>query len=262
MTQLPHILLGTHHAGWLKRPGPSLFVSRARMPKRPFVAERDFAIDSGGFTELSMKGAWTVPAKVYADEVVRWQGSGRLQWAAIQDWMCEPWILQKTGLSLEEHQKRTCDSFSQLRNIAPEAPWAPVLQGWAPRDYLWHLDLYAQRGWDLTREPIVGVGSVCRRQHMDEAVTIFRAVHRAGVRIHAFGLKLSGLERAWPYIASSDSLAWSYHARRAPGPMFPECVGRHKNCANCERWASAWHSRMGRRLEGYAAQQTLWGAAA
>ncbi len=29
---------------------------------------------------------------------------GNLQWAAPQDWMCEPWIVAKTGLTVEYHQ--------------------------------------------------------------------------------------------------------------------------------------------------------------
>lgn len=77
-------------------------------------------------------------------------------WAAIQDWMCEPWILEKTGLTLDEHQRRTIESLRVLRELAPEIPWAPVVQGWAVADYLWHVEMYRDAGFDLTLEPIVG----------------------------------------------------------------------------------------------------------
>lgn len=73
--------------------------------------------------------------------------TGGLAWAAIQDWMCEPTIIRRTGLSVEEHQERTMLSWLELNNIAPELPWLPVLQGWTRGDYLHHIDAYGLRAW-------------------------------------------------------------------------------------------------------------------
>jgi hypothetical protein len=53
-----------------------------------------------------------------------------------------------------------------------------------------------------------------------------------------------GLARYAGYLASADSLAWSFDARRAD-PM-PGC--RHASCATCLRYAGAWRQRVLRRL--------------
>lgn len=49
------------------------------------------------------------------------------------------------------------------------------------------------------------------------------------------------LKRYADVLASADSLAWSYAARRDP-PMLG-CVG-HRNCANCVRYALRWRERL------------------
>lgn len=92
--------LGAHHPGWLTRAKVPLFVSRNRLIKRrsfPRASAR-WALDSGAFTQLSIHGRWTVPPAQYAGEVrLLSQEIGSLDFAAPQDWMCEPWIraLQK-----------------------------------------------------------------------------------------------------------------------------------------------------------------------
>ena len=50
----------------------------------------------------------------------------------------------------------------------------------------------------------------------------------------------SGIRGVADVIESSDSLAWSYHARREP-PR-PECRGKHINCANCLAFALEWRA--------------------
>ena len=51
-------------------------------------------------------------------------------------------------------------------------PWLPVLQGWAPADYLRHLRLYECWGVRLPEAPLVGVGTVCRRQATAEVAGV------------------------------------------------------------------------------------------
>ena len=114
-----------------------------------------------------------------------------------------------------------------------------MVQGWDPDDYLRCVDLYDRAGIDLTRAPLVAAGTLCRRQSTDTAGRIITALHAAGItRLHGFGFKVSGLARYAPLLASADSLAWSYAARRRP-PL-PGCIG-HRNCANCPRYAYRWH---------------------
>lgn len=61
-----------------------------------------------------------------------------------------------------------------------------------------------------------------------------------GLRLHAFGFKLTGL-RLWHHLLdSSDSLAWSYRARRSP----PLPGHRHRSCANCMPYALRWRDEV------------------
>src|SRR5699024_2689834 len=138
---------------------------RLRKRRRLPVAVTDWALDSGGFTELNLHGRWETTPHDYAAAVRRYRDEiGKIQWAAPQDWMCEPAVLARTGLTVADHQRRTLDNLLTLRTTAPDLPWVPVLQGWAPEDYRRHVDAYTAAGINLTREPVVGLGSVCRRQ--------------------------------------------------------------------------------------------------
>lgn len=240
--------LGTHKPAWLARVSFPLFISdrtlktRKRLPR----ALGPWALDSGAFSELSQYGAWRDPRAVrnYGERIRRYAGEiGRLEWAAPQDWMSEPFIREKTGLAVGEHLSRTVENYLELRSLSLPVAVIPVIQGYELGDYLACMQLYATRGVDLASLPRVGLGSICRRQGTRAAETIVAAIREAapGIRLHAFGVKTQGLERYRKAIASSDSLAWSFHARRRP-PL-PECSG-HKNCANCLRYATAWRERL------------------
>jgi hypothetical protein len=235
---------GAHQPHWLWRAGFPLFVSHRQLARkrrlRPALAR--WALDSGGFTELSMHGRWTTPAEVYAAAVARYaEQVGRLDFAAPQDWMCEPFMIERTGLTVAEHQARTVASYLELRRIAPGLPFIPVLQGWQLADYLACASLYAAEGIDLAALPLVGLGSVCRRQSTDEIAAIAATFARRGVRLHGFGVKTGGLHLYGHRLASADSMAWSYAARRQP-PL-PGCTG-HRNCANCLVYAARWRARI------------------
>jgi hypothetical protein len=182
-----------------------------------------------------MYGAWTVAETQYIEEVIRWQTEiSHLVWAAPMDWMCEPWITAKTGLTVEDHQQRTVDSVLSLRAKAPYIHWAPVLQGWTPWDYERCRRLYERNGVNLEQEQIVGLGSVCRRQAMDQVSHILALL--PNIKLHGFGFKIRGLQKYGQQLASADSLAWSFAGRRdrpLPGHT-------HKNCANCQEYALLW----------------------
>lgn len=259
-------LLGTHQPGWLARARVPLFVSdpRLRVYRRLPVAAAPWALDSGGFTELQQHGRWTVTPAGYAARVRRYRDEiGALTWAAPQDWMCEPIVIAGgragrltfagTGLNVAEHQRRTVASLLDLRALAPDIWWLPVLQGYTTAEYLACADLYAAAGVDLAAEPLVGLGSVCRRQATAEAHQIITALHARGItRLHGFGVKILGLRRYGHLLASADSLAWSEDARRKQRPMPgcpahrpgcpPRCRAHHANCANCLRYALAWRA--------------------
>jgi len=58
------------------------------------------------------------------------------------------------------------------------------------------------------------VAAVCRRQATGEIEVIFDALASLGLRLHGFGVKTGGLARYADCLASADSLAWSFEARR------------------------------------------------
>lgn len=235
-----HFWLGTHETSWLGRLDVPLFVSHRRLALRQRlpVARAPWALDSGGFTELSMFGEWRTGVNEYVEAVARYSETvGQLAWAAPMDWMCEPFIIDLTGLSVVEHQRRTVDNYLAIRD---KGPFIPVLQGWTRDDYERCVGLYDDAGVDLTMEPVVGVGSVCRRQDTAEIGRIFQALSGAGINCHGFGVKKEGVARYGRFLTSADSMAWSYRARRS-WPL-PGCT--HKSCANCARFALRWRDEL------------------
>jgi hypothetical protein len=236
--------LGTHETSWLGKTAVPLFLSRIRLARRRRLPKAlgPWALDSGGFSELNKTGRWSVTPEHYAGEVRRWRDLiGGLEWAAIQDWMCEPFVLAKTGLSVTAHQWLTVASWLKLRGLAPEIPWVPVLQGWHCEDYLRHAEMYAEVGTDLRTLPLVGVGSVCRRQATAEAVGIVAALYRLGLRLHLFGFKTDGLRACGAFAESADSLAWSAAARNRKIRL-PGCP--HRNCNSCLTWSLRWREEV------------------
>lgn len=167
--------------------------------------------------------------------------------------MCESFVLKKTGRTLRQHQESTVQSYLELKNLAPDLPWAPVLQGFEQGDYLRCADLYQSAGIDLTAAPVVGVGSICRRQATTEAVFILRRLATLGLKLHGFGFKTLGLQRVSSLLASSDSMAWSFAARRSP----PLLGHQHKSCANCFQFAQEWRTRLLSELERQQRSESL-----
>jgi hypothetical protein len=237
--------LGTHHSTprWFDL-GVPLFISRRTLEKRKRTfptPTAPWALDSGGFTELSTHGEWTITEAEYVRHVqlVEREMLG-LAWVAPMDWMCEDFILEKTGCTVGEHQAFTVTNFVRLRELLGQLV-IPVLQGFTLEEYLRCWELYEEQGVDLSRERLVGLGSVCRRQDTASAGKIIRRLAGDGLRLHGFGVKVTGLGSYGDVLASADSMAWSIDARwnRNHGlPSLPGCI--HKSCANCPRFAMKW----------------------
>lgn len=260
--------LGTHQPNWLwdhtlaDDGATPLFVSHRRLApyRRLRRALRPWALDSGGFSELTLYGRWLTTAADYVTAVLRYDREiGQLQWAAPRDMMCEPHLLARTGLTIAEHQTWTVADYVNLTarwadHTDAESPFMPVLQGWTLPDYQRCADLYSEAGVNLTNVPVVGVGSICRRQATGEIRDILTALNERGLWLHGFGVKTDGLRQYRSRLLSADSMAWSYAARR--DQPLPGCVG-HQNCANCPRYALAWRSRVLSSVEDAAAQLEL-----
>jgi len=241
--------LGTHQPHWLATCDFPLFVSRVRLAGRRTLprARSTWALDSGGFSALDRRGEWDITARQYVAEVRRYRDEiGNLVWAAPMDWMVEPWILAKTGLSVPEHQRRTVDNFLELRSLAADLPFTPVLQGWALDDYLHCVDLYQRADVDLTVQQVVGLGSVCRRQATAEIGAIVGTLAALHLPLHGFGVKIAGLASYSAYLTSADSMAWSAWGRRTR-----PCVhGRANSEANCRWFAGAWRDKVLAAVDG------------
>jgi hypothetical protein len=239
----PHSLifyLGTDSPPWLAQVDVPLFLSNRVLAKRRSfpVAVTRWALDSGGYTELSLYGEWQTTAAEYATLVARYRDEvGCLDWYAPQDWMCDPGMLTRTGLTVEEHQRRTVESVLDLSDRLPEFPPAPVLQGWSVDDYMRHAEMYDAAGVDLATAPRVGLGSVVRRQV--DPVTV-EVVHRLRhLRLHAFGVKARAVAAYGSLLASADSMAWSFAGRMNPDPDCPK-----RSCNHCQHYALAWRRRV------------------
>jgi hypothetical protein len=160
---IPLFYLTTHRPHWLwgGQADYPLMVSYQTLRQvrnvRP-AAVPGWALDSGGFTELTRFGTWTVSAREYVASAARYDREiGGLGWGAPQDWMCEPEVIRGgiiagrrvpgTGLSVAEHQRRTIASFAECTALwdehsDAESPFVPVLQGYSPGSYQEHKAMY------------------------------------------------------------------------------------------------------------------------
>lgn len=190
-------------------------VNRLRGRKSDFPVG-DWIMDSGAFTTIFKHGGYPEGVQEYADQIKRWKKCGNLLGAVAQDYMCEADMLARTGLSIAEHQRLTIERYDELLACDTGAHIIPVLQGYAPADYVSHIRQYGDR---LTPGMWVGVGSVCKRNGDPRAIeNVLLAIkrERQDLRLHGFGIKKtalgSGLVRELLYTA--DSMAWSFAARK------------------------------------------------
>ncbi len=190
-------------------------VHRIRNRRGPF-AVGDWIMDSGAFSTIKMHGGYPRPVSEYAAQVKRWSGNGNLLAAVAQDYMCEPVMLERTGLTIADHQRMTVERYDALlREDCGGVYIMPVLQGYAPADYADHLRQYGER---LAPGAWVGVGSVCKRNANPRSIrAVLDAINneRPDLRLHGFGLKITALRDGYirERFATADSMAWSFAAR-------------------------------------------------
>lgn len=190
-------------------------VNRLRDRRRGFPA-RFWILDSGAFTTIAKHGYYPESPEEYAEQINRWSHNGALLAAVSQDYMCEPVMLAKTGLTIAEHQEKTIGRFLQLRKHVHDTYVMPVLQGYQPAEYAKHV---ADYGSLLNPGAWVGVGSVCKRNGDPAAVVkVLSAIKdvRPDLKLHGFGLKTTSLKNVMvrSFLHSADSMAWSFAARK------------------------------------------------
>lgn len=190
-------------------------VNALRDRKKKPVPCNEWILDSGAFSEIAQYGRFRESPAEYATEVNRLAACNPgLKIAVSQDYMCEPVMLEKTGLTVADHQRLTIERYDELLPLVK--PYLmPVLQGYSVRDYLNHIDQYGKR---LAHGMYVGVGSVCKRNvNMREIEGILSAIKnkRPDLRLHGFGIKRTALQSGVVRgcLESADSMAWSFAAR-------------------------------------------------
>ena len=197
--------------------GQGAFISVNRLRKRKSgFAVGDWIMDSGAFTILDTHGHYPESPEAYAAEIRRWANNGNLLAAVSQDYMCEPSMLGKTGMSIAEHQRLTIERYDAIKAAGTGGVYLlPVLQGFAPAEYVSHLGQYRHR---LGAGAWVGVGSVCKRnadpQSVVDVLLAIKAV-RPDLRLHGFGVKLTALAdlEVRELLETADSMAWSFTPR-------------------------------------------------
>ena len=189
-------------------------VNRLRKRKSDFVVG-DWIMDSGAFTEIATHGCYRESVDGYVEQIERWRKCGNMLAAVSQDYMCEAWILEKTGLTIADHQRLTIERYDAIQAKTP-AYIMPVIQGFDPCDYVAHVRAYGAR---LTHGMWVGVGSVCKRNGNPDAIySVLHAIkdERPDLRLHGFGLKTTALSDGGVFdlLYTADSMAWSFAARK------------------------------------------------
>lgn len=191
-------------------------VNRLKRRKGPFQVG-DWIMDSGAFSTILRHGGYPEAPEDYAARIRYWSTNGTLLAAVAQDYMCEPVMVERTGLSVADHQRLTIERYDQLVSCDTAGVYVmPVLQGYAPLDYVSHIRQYGER---LRAGAWVGVGSVCKRNASASDVwRVLDAIRglRADLKLHGFGLKTTALESpaVRDLLYSADSMAWSFAARR------------------------------------------------
>lgn len=207
---------GLHQPSDAKHVSPAFIsINRLRTRKSAFSV-KEWIMDSGAFRELLDHGGYRFPVQEYADQIRRWKDNGELLAAVAQDYMCEPIMLAKTGLTVADHQRLTIERYDALLHCDTGVYIMPVLQGYEADEYVQHIRQYGER---LKQGAWVGVGSVCKRNADPRAilaVLIAIKTERPDLLLHGFGLKTialaNGIVRA--LLHTADSMAWSFSARK------------------------------------------------
>jgi hypothetical protein len=208
--------VGVHHPNKADHVPLAMVSANALRRRRSHFPVGEWLLDSGAFTIVNKHGGYPEPVEEYAAIIRRFAHCGTLLAAVAQDYMCEPFVLAKTGQTVADHQRLTIERYRDLLACdTAGVPIMPVLQGYNPAEYADHVRQY---GALLTPGMWVGVGSVCKRNARPlSARAVFEAIHevRPDLRLHGFGIKITALhdERVQELLYSADSMAWSFAAR-------------------------------------------------
>lgn len=191
--------------------------------KAPFSV-KNWILDSGAFTCLSTTGTQMCIAE-YVKLIEYWHKHGNLLAVVTQDYMCGPFMLEYTRLTVEVHQRLTIYRYDAIKKLLDARGIGvylmPVLQGQKPEDYVAHIQQYGDR---LKSGMWIGLGSVQALNDKPRTLeAILIAVHKEfkargikDIRLHGFGLKETAVKNPLvdALIHTTDSMSWEYDAGR------------------------------------------------
>lgn len=209
---------------------------KIRRPPADWV--KSIVIDSGGFTAAKRWGQYPWSYAQYADWIRESSRDVDLDFCAVMDYACEPTVNRDILATNQARIEATIKNEARLKEVAPDLPWLPVLQG----------DNLTERAYDLERRrelgqlptDYAGIGSVCGRGRNGAVETVrFYAWQLPGVKFHGFGMHIQALDDNETYFAlkSWDSYGWTWgkgqrdmdrppEYLRQPGESYTELTNR------------------------------------
>lgn len=190
---------------------PHCCINFSRLQNRKYrrgFSPQKWILDAGTFAGL------TPNLEEYADAAHRWSWCGILEAVVAPDLLCLPQYLEKTGLSVSQHQAQTIINYDVLKKLVKTRVYVmPVLQGSNSEEYKQHLCNYGNR---LSFGAWVGVGSLSGRE-TNTISGILQTIYqlRPDLKLHGFGCGKRVLKH-WQsrrYLWSADSSAWSKAAQ-------------------------------------------------
>lgn len=235
------------------------------------LQECDWALDSAGFTAMlrwkhqgkqpGMLGIYPWSLEDYLDLVIQMMPGA---WYAQPDCCVEP-ELAPDHAAIEERIYNTAvllaanlEAVRRYQEVGIHwlSPPVPVLQGWTRADYLLSLnyliEAWSSYGTSFAAPVLVGMGSMCRRDPDDSEFGILAILDAVlprlprDMRLHLFGVKGNVMARLAdiPQIASFDSMAWDFGARRDAFRGGYSNTNEHRIRAMVD-----WHHRHTRNLQ-------------
>jgi hypothetical protein len=177
--------------------------------------------------------------RTLAGSATRWAGwIGPRRWTGCANLPCSAKPAKPSPPTNTAPSTTTCDYATS----PPTSRSCPSCKAGHSTTTRRHIDAYTTAGINLTTEPTVGVGSVCRRQHTGQIEHILSTLAAEGLRLHGFGLKVGGLRAGAHHLTSADSLAWSARGRRVKPPTCGSTT--HASEANCLTFALNWREHV------------------
>lgn len=185
-------------------------------------------MDSGAFTYLKQFGKYPISIGKYLNIVIKFNPS---LWT-IQDWCCEPRVLNSTGLNVLQHIGNTIESGRQLIDFNDNV--VMVVQGWHYKDYLTCVDYICDNGL-FTK--ILGIGTICGRRNPREVYEILKGI-KASIpdycKVHAFGLSINLLKfkEIFDLVDSVDTNAYDFWRDNSRNETIINALLEYKNKVN------------------------------